>query len=506
MPESKYKQTAVLLLTIAVFCLSVFPTLGSVSLWDPDEGRYLVCAKNAIEHGHWLVPVYNGGPRVEKPPLMVWLVAASSILLNGGKVNEFTARLPSAVFALLTLVVLFLLVRWHTGDGAVAALSSFFLSTSLLFVKQARFAITDMVLLFFITSAIFAGAVAVERGSKAATIAAFFLCALGFMDKGPVALVIPAVVVLLFAASERKLSNIPWKVVPVGLAVFALAALWWPALVGKPYWHKFIYKSNIERLLHNPSWKTGPLFYVFNFPTHFLLASALTPAVAVALKRYRRANLSLFLIWFCVVFVLFSISDTKRSSYILPLYPAAAAVFAWAFERIGEDSRALRTSLALMMGAITLALLWFTVFALVRGAPPLYYTASVGAIFGVWTLFFAAKNRPKALALVLCALFSLAYTNLYQPAYDRLHHSPKRCVEKMKEIVKDAPLYVYGSLRSNELWYWGRTKIPRITDTTPVEEGSYFYTRERQVFLPGREKRVLCCSYQKHRLCLYRKY
>ncbi len=477
---------------LALFALVVFPTLGRVTLWDSDEGRYLVCAKNAIEHGRWIIPEYNGGDRIQKPPLMVWLVAVSSLAFNNGKVNEFFARLPSVAAAFGVLVVLFLFVSWYAKDERLALYSCFFLSTSLLFIKQARFAITDMVLLFFIVSAICSGVYALEKRSSLAFYAAFALCGIGFMDKGPVAFVVPSLVVFLWSISERR--PIPWKKVPFGLLVFLVLALWWPLVVGRRYWEAFIVKSNIDRMLHNPAWKTSLFFYVLNFPAHFITASCLIPTAFWALKRYRRPALSLFFIWFWVVFVLFSISDTKRSSYILPLYPAASVIVAWAFLRAKRLVWAKTLALFVLLGGLARCLYIFFKY----NAPYLWCVLALLAMAFAVLLYFVI-SREKAFVVVACALFALSYTNLYQPAADVLFHSPKRCVEEMKAYVDGEPLYIYGSLRANELWYWGREKIEKVEKLGGLK--GFVYTRKRKdLGLPL----ITCCSYQKHRLCLYR--
>lgn len=366
-------------------------------MWEIDEGRYLVTAQNAIKYGKWIVPEYNGGPRIEKPPLMVWLVAASSIILNHGKVNEFTARLPSSIAAILVLVLIYVLVKCETQREDVAVLSAFLLSTSLLFVKHARFAITDMVLLFFITLSILLAYLAVEKESPWYLLAAFASCGLGYMDKGPVGLVIPAGIILLWCYSEKKLDRIPWKWVPLGILIFAVLTLWWPILVGPAYWEQFLIKSNIKRAFQNPSWKTSTFFYILNFPAHFILPSAGIIATAYALRRYTKPNIGLFAVWFAFVFVLFSISDTKRSSYILPLYPAAATLVGWGLVRLKsyKDSSLWFSScnyiaLALAAGLFT----WWMAMLFKYKADPHTYFISI-SWFGVILLSFTLlKKRP----------------------------------------------------------------------------------------------------------------
>ncbi len=498
MYEDKNKYALKLIAVLLFAWVAVFPTLGTVSLWDIDAGRYLVPAKNAIEHGKWLIPEYNGHPRIVKPPLMVWLVALSSIAFNGGKVNEFSARIPSALAAMGTLLLLFYLVKANTEDEELGLWACFFLASSLLFIRYARADVTDMVLLFFITTALFAGYMALEKRSPMWLMLWATSCGLGYMDKGPVAVVLPAIILFLYCYSEGLWHRVPWPWVPVALLLLVALCLWWPLAVGPAYWREFILQSNIKRAFANPSWKTGPFFYIFNFPAHFAMPSVLIPTAAYALKRYRNPRITLFIIWFTVVFVLFSISDTKRSSYILPLYPAAAVIAAYGF------MKAKKHSLKIPQVASSLILAgsgsWLTWTVLKHGGTYLLAAGILTASLVSAAIVFKLGNRKVALVLA-CSLFALSYSNLYQPVADRLYHSPKRCIEKFKRIVGDEPIYVYGSLRANEYWYWGVRRIPKAGPDTPPP--FYFYTRKSRVNLPFNLTRLGCCTYQRERLCLF---
>src|SRR5688572_1474649 len=77
-----------------------FVNLGGPSLWDVDEGRNATAAFEMQEAGRWVVPTFNAELRVDKPPLLYWCQIAAYSLFG---VNEFAARLPSALAALGTM-------------------------------------------------------------------------------------------------------------------------------------------------------------------------------------------------------------------------------------------------------------------------------------------------------------------------------------------------------------------------------------------------------------------
>ena len=59
-----------------------------------------VTAREMLESGNWVMPTCNGENRLQKTPLSYWLVAGLAKIT--GRVDEFTTRLPSAVFAVLS--------------------------------------------------------------------------------------------------------------------------------------------------------------------------------------------------------------------------------------------------------------------------------------------------------------------------------------------------------------------------------------------------------------------
>src|SRR6516164_10699300 len=89
--HNRFFHYALLLITTAALTL---PGLGSVSLWDIDEGLNAEAAREMLESGDWVVPTFNFKPRTAKPAMLYWLQAYSYRHFG---VNEFAARLPSAL-------------------------------------------------------------------------------------------------------------------------------------------------------------------------------------------------------------------------------------------------------------------------------------------------------------------------------------------------------------------------------------------------------------------------
>src|SRR4030043_2456963 len=101
-------QTRYLIPIIAITIFVSFFRLGSVTLFDVDEAVFAEATREMVESGRWITPTYNGENRYDKPILFYWLMA---FLFKIFGVNEFAARLPSAVSGVLLCLAVYLFVR-----------------------------------------------------------------------------------------------------------------------------------------------------------------------------------------------------------------------------------------------------------------------------------------------------------------------------------------------------------------------------------------------------------
>ena len=106
---------------VAVFLVLYVLPLGVRPLVIPDETRYAEIPREMLVSGDWIVPRLNGLRYFEKPPLGYWLNAASMWLFGE---SAFAIRLPSAIAAGLTAVLLFVWARRFTDDGATPWLAT----------------------------------------------------------------------------------------------------------------------------------------------------------------------------------------------------------------------------------------------------------------------------------------------------------------------------------------------------------------------------------------------
>jgi len=177
------------------------------------------------------------------------------------------------------------------------------------------------------------------------------------------------------------------------------------------------------------------------------------------------------MIWFAVVFVIFSMSDTKRSSYILPLYPALAILVAWGIQMLSWHRKEL-----IQYWKISMVLLGFGLIGVCAGITFLWWghipTEVTGVALGLFgaslgfplLLHLLAKEKNTNVVIMLLSMvalgYSIGYTGWYQPVYDRYYRSPKHYIEPMKKLVNNSPLLHIGSIRSHDLFYFNRNEMP----------------------------------------------
>ncbi|HEV3510236.1 MAG TPA: glycosyltransferase family 39 protein, partial [Candidatus Sulfotelmatobacter sp.] len=247
-------------LLLAGFCAFLFfYGLGAFGLIGADEPRYAQVAREMLAHHDWITPTLGGRPWLEKPPLYYWQAMLAFSLFG---VSDVAARLPSALDATLLVIAIYVFFRkFRRGVELDAALIT---ASCAGMIGYARAASTDMPL-----AASFAiGTLAWwawREGGQRMYLAAFYACiALGMLAKGPVAPVLAAFVILLFAAATRDWRALLSTLWLPGILLFCLVGFPWYVAVqlrNPQFFHDFILEHNLARFSTNLYHHPEPFWY-----------------------------------------------------------------------------------------------------------------------------------------------------------------------------------------------------------------------------------------------------
>jgi 4-amino-4-deoxy-L-arabinose transferase-like glycosyltransferase len=292
-----------------------------------DENFYYQSAKGMIETGDWMTPRYYGEERFQKPILYYWFIAVSFRVFG---VGWYAARFPSILFAAFTVLMVYLIAMTIFKRKRFAIFSALLLACTFKFFKYARFAIPDMTLLFFITSAFFIFMKIMGAPGKKRRLLwpAFSLAlALGTMTKGPIAVLIPAISIAVFRIFSKKPIPIKARDIAAGISVYLAVTLPWFIAMYFTHGHSYLshlWTRELAGRVENHG-ITRLFFYVPIIIMRFLPWSLLFPrGLARSIKYARRRDddymwYGLILSWFFTVFVVFSLMGEKHSQYMLAL-------------------------------------------------------------------------------------------------------------------------------------------------------------------------------------------
>jgi len=339
MPRSLPPRAAAVLLALVLALLAF--RLGSLPLIGPDEPRYARVAVEMHRAHDWVRPTLAGEPWLEKPPLYYWLASAAYSALGE---SETAARLPS-LLATLLLVGATALVGARLYGSAAGLHAGFVAGLSLLPFLYGRAASMDMLLAA--TAAAAVGLLALRllglAGPRTVLAAAAF-AGLATLAKGPLGLLLPALVVGGYVVATREWRWLRELASPWAVIVFVVvAAPWYLAISldqGRRFLDVFILNHNLERFTstvhHHPGpfWYYLPVLLVGLFPWSGLAV----PGLLRTSPRTSRPDLFV-LLWLVLPLAFFSLAGSKLPGYVLPCVPPLAILMGRAADRLVSERR-----------------------------------------------------------------------------------------------------------------------------------------------------------------------
>ena len=359
-----FKQAAAYLPAVLLAGAMFLFHLGSPALTSPNEGLYAEVAREMNETGQFVIPRANGVVYLEKPPLLYWLTAVS-MRLSGE--NAFAARLPSALAAIVTVVIVVAAGRRLFGSRA-GMLSGVVLATSLGFALVARQVLFDSLLTLWTTVALLGFWFGTETADetrlspKRWLLAGYAALGLAVLTKGLVGLTIPTLIVLAYALFARDGERLRRAISAPGLLLLLAVAAPWHVIAGlrqkqffwfyfvNEHWLRFLGKREPADFHADPIFAPAAALFLLPLPWSAFLPAA----VRSDLWGPRRSRESVFLIsWILAPVVFFTLSQTRTYYYLLPAVPPIALLLGRYWSGLWDQKNRPRSQ----------ALLWTVIFA-----------------------------------------------------------------------------------------------------------------------------------------------
>lgn len=354
-------------LVFVVSCMMLLPFLGLTDFNTKGEPREAVVAYTMLSEGNWILPVNNGGEIPYKPPFFHWCVAAAS-MLTGGVVTEYTSRIPSAMALIAMTCAVFVFYARRRG-AYLGLLTAGLLFTAFEIYRAGMNCRVDMMLTALTVGAILSLYKWWETGARRFPWLPILLMSCATLTKGPVGIIIPCLTAGLFmlARGERF-----WRtfllMVLWGVLSLILPLCWYYAayLQGGDEFLRLVMEENFGRMTGTMTYESHVNPWYYNVIT--LLAGFLpwTLAIVSALfvANYKKARIYcsefahqfgcrmrswrdrlcnedavtvLSFVCAIVIFLFYCIPASKRSVYLMPMYPFTAyfiaVLMAWMSRR-----------------------------------------------------------------------------------------------------------------------------------------------------------------------------
>ena len=473
--------------------------LGATGLVDETPPLFAYAGRAMSQSGDWLTPKVNGILRFDKPPFYYWLMAIFySMPFNEtwDKLGSLSARLPSALSTLFLMIMIADTIFYSSADSkdqiqlALIASLSFVLSP--LIIIWSRTAVSDSLLCATIGVSLLSFWRKISSEDEHICIIPWLFLGCGVLTKGPVALVIILTTLFTFLMTHKNWKQLLLKINPgKGLLLTLFISSPWYLIQlyqkGNIFWDSFFGYHNFRRYVsvvnnHSEPW----WFYLFImivaslpfsiFLIHGIIESLKDLIKKLQIKSNKTNSIYIFsLCWLVSVFLFFSFSSTKLTSYWIPAIPAASILISRSAETLSSKNR-------------TISLNWLlTTFIIFGFSIAFYFSESWlvlindpempdlvnqikinGLIFRsqiflitltILSTFFIFKFSPKSL-LILQSFFFIGQFSLMPPIRkmaDNLRQVPLRDISK--EIInvrsRREPLAMIG-IRKPSLHFYSK--------------------------------------------------
>jgi 4-amino-4-deoxy-L-arabinose transferase-like glycosyltransferase len=527
-----HKYTIIELIRLISFMLLCFLAftynLSEVPPYHADENFYVTSSRNMIESNDYITPTYKDQKRFAKPIVFYWLVTSSYKIFG---VNLFSARLVSAFFGTLCIPLVFI-TACRLFDYKTALISALLIPGCYLHFQISRWATTDMTLNFFILST-FYFFIRGFQGKLNKNISYYFayICmGIGFMIKGPIAIIIPALVIGGFLITLRNWEE--FSRLRIGYGTIILMVIILPWFVTMLILHGDEFKNHIlgaelrDRMIHDTPFS---LYYFgvtirYYLPWSFFFFAALAvrffPNLPQSNSSTSAKSYFLFLseklkFWYCnithkdnqaflfsiiwIVFplILFTLFRIEHSRYMLPVSTPIAMITAQFFSKLTDSPNGFQSStfkvpfylaLTFYLLIFTLTVIGILVLFPHFPTPTGLIALSVLSLLGIILLFVFYKSKKYSTLIIALSIVQLiTLTSLSSESLSYFNRYPMKKFANYiltdPQLEKRIGLYRLGNHRAR---MGVMTSLPSVYLKSP-EELNLFIKSKKKIYVIMRE-------------------
>ncbi len=502
-------------LTVYILPLDVRP------LVIPDETRYAQMGREIIQSGDWVVPHLDGLRYFEKPILGHWAHALSIRCLGA---NAFAARLPSALSAGLSALLLILLMRRFGGAKHLSLLCGGMFLTFIEVYIVGTLCVLDSLLSLFVTGTMVAFFFAYHESNPARQriyMALFGLAAgLAFLTKGLLGFVLPGVAIIPFLLWQRKIGPL-WRHLWIVICVILATAGPWLILIQRrepDFLHYFFWIEHVERFLHpnggqhrEPLWYFLPVIIGGAFPWTLLWFPA---GLGLRKASDPLGFLKYSACWLVFPFLFLSASGGKLATYILPCFVPLSILIVIGLQTYWSVGKPQHLNGALRVGIILalLGLVSLLASPLVKSIPPLYGTDEGGKVvlvalgllimgMGWWWAQRLPTFESRLTLTLLAPVFLLTCIPWALPDRFKTRKMPGDFLtQHASYLSKQNLLFSDETLTPAVCWFANRSDVMLLGEKGELEYGlNYKDARDR--FLPTLDFQTFRKNHPQQTIC-----
>lgn len=453
MNKTDYKN--MLYIGIASFFFYIFYA-WALPITDPVESNYALTAKEMLLNGSYISPMIFGHTWYDKPPLTYWFLMLSFKIFG---FNDFAARLPAALTATTSIVAMYASVIRLFKNRKLALYTTAIMATTFEFWYISRAVITDGYLFLGSLGVFVFSYLALAENRKKYIRLAYVAAGIAVLAKGPVGIVLPGFILILYMLCRRRKSDLGIVFDPLGILLFfVVASPWYIAMAdlhGKDFILGFLGLHNVARATVSEH-PTVNVWYYYLLLTPLALMPWLGLTIYEIKHNIKNNSFKQFsLIWTATIFIFYTLVATKYITYTFIGFIPLFIINAQGLMRLMESTRSKLFKYVTTVLPIIIFLIILGTLAVINPYIDNIFAGISAAICVIILLLgykFLAQTNYFRVVFALAVLIFLGVPSVVKPLMEA--RSAKVLVNLVEPYQPDE-VYFYGDYGTSYSFYTG---------------------------------------------------